>query len=145
MRPRLHGFTLIELLVVIAIVGILASIALPSYLDYTRRAARADAKTALLENAQFLERNFTEANRYDKDSANNDITLPYTVSPRDGTAVYNITLPSASLSQTAYVLKATPISGGRMDGDGCGTLTLNQLGQKNVESASLSAATCWNQ
>ncbi len=35
--PR--GFTLLELLIAVAIVGILAAIAIPSYQDYTRKAA----------------------------------------------------------------------------------------------------------
>lgn len=34
-----RGFTLLELLIAVAIVGILAAIAIPSYQDYTRKAA----------------------------------------------------------------------------------------------------------
>jgi type IV pilus assembly protein PilE len=146
LNKGVRGFSLMELLITVTIIGILAAIAIPSYNQYIKRANRADAKSALLMNAQYMERNFTESNLYNKTDSDNDgvfaenISLPYTQSPIEGTAIYNITL---SASSTAYTLSATPVSGGSMAGDVCGALTLTNLGVKGVGGGTVPE--CWNQ
>lgn len=61
---RQRGVTLIELIVVVIIVGILASVAIPSYRAYVLRSQRADAKDALLALATAQEKHYLQCNTY---------------------------------------------------------------------------------
>lgn len=136
MLKRQFGFTLIELMVTVAIIGIISAVAYPSYTQYVLRANRAEARAILLETVQFLEQNYTTANRYDLDSAGNAIVLPYATSPKAGTAKYNITETSGA-AQT-FALSAAPT--GVMTNDPCGTYTLNSAG---IQGSGSTPAECW--
>lgn len=88
MTKKQHGFTLIELMIVTSVIGILASIAIPSYQDYTIRAQiseglvlSAGAKTALVD--YYIETGDWPVNNVKAGLANlNQITGKYTKSVR---------------------------------------------------------------
>lgn len=140
MSPKYpKGFTLIELMVVVAIVGILAMTAYPSYQDFVRRAARAEARATMLDVAQSQERWFTNNNQYKavaaapasmtsgfKNYSGNDL----------GSRKYDL---QVELANGSYTITATPSNG--FSDPKCGSLTLTGVGTKG--SGAGTAADCW--
>ena len=132
-RAGHHGLSLIELLVVLACIAILTSLALPDVSAWQQRSQRAQARTALLQAAQWLERSAAANGRYPSLSE-----VPARAWQIDGLR-YQIT---ARLDAQSYTLRAVPID--TQASDACGVLTLDHLGQRGVEQALATAASCWS-
>ena len=155
-KLRKHqGFTLIELMIVVAVIGILASIAYPSYREYVAKSRRAEAKTVLLSAQQWMERFYTENFRYDQNSAGTAVTdasqfpARFSQSPTEGSAVYTIAVVIPANTRDAYSVRATRKAGASMTADRCGDFSLDHLGRKDLVNysgfASKAAAidACW--
>lgn len=128
---RQSGFNLIELMIVVAIVGILASIAYPSYQDYVIKSKRADGMAALMNAAQAMER--YKVNNYNYSVADLG-TVFATQVPTDGAGAAYYTL-SVAATATTYTLTATPVNSMAGKDD---PLTLTHTGAKTW-----GAKTCW--
>ena len=137
-KKHSSGFTLIELMITVAVLGILASIALPSYQEYLQRGRRVDAKAALLD-LQLLQEKYRANNPLY--ATNVGMIGDTSVSPDTH---YNITITAPTTlapSGIAYTATATPT--GAQTGDKCGTFTINQDGASPQISPN-ATQDCWD-
>ncbi len=124
--PTAGGFTLIELMIAVAIVVILSMIAYPSYVEYTRRAERANARSSITSATQWMERQYTTNNVY-----------PTSITGFD-TSKYQLSL--SAQTNTSYTLQAAPT--GSWTDPKCGTLSITNTGVK-AATGSDGADACW--
>lgn len=139
---RAQGYTLIELMTVVLIVGLLAALAYPSYTHHVRRAHRAEARAALQDAQQYMERYHAVYHRYTT-QADEAPVLPRRLrtvpegAPAE-TARYQLSVSEAQAD--TYTLRAVPAPGWD---DACGSLTLTHTGVKGRTGAALSVPDCW--
>lgn len=134
-----RGFTLIELMIVVAIIAILAAVATPAYNEYVRKSRRADAKVALAQTAQRLERCFVD-----------NSTFVYHVTdapgcPQNFTTADGYYTIAINATATTYSITAQPTSKGGQDGDTkCNQLILASNGNKtSKDKAGTFNDYCW--
>lgn len=133
---RVRGFTLVELLIALAVVSVLIAMALPAYRNQVAKGHRAQARTQLLQAAQFLQSFQATHDRFDLSrdgqSVRNRMPATLSQSPEQGTALY--TLVWLELSATGYRLGMQPVTGQAMASDRCGTFTVDATGAKGVQT-----------
>ena len=133
------GFTLIELMIVVAIVGILSAIAYPSYLEHVRKGMRAEAKAALMEGAQALERYYSVNGTYV--AAGGALPAVFgTVVPDTGTKYYDIAAQGTP-TRNSFALRAT--RSGKMSADPCGDFQLDNTGARSIANNTKPLGECW--
>ena len=137
-KSRQDGMTLLELMIVIAIVGILASIAMPSFNNSVMKARRADARNSLfdwqLRQAEYFADNLSYASVSSINGSGAN-----TVDSGEG--YYDITV--TSFTTTTFQMTATPKSGTTQASDSeCASyFCINQDGA--LYTGSCAAQACW--
>lgn len=130
MRRKQSGITLIELMITVGIVAILTAIAYPSYRQQVLRGNRTEGKAELLEAAQELEKCYTRFGAYNSPNCAAFVQLSNGVGRPSEARRYQISLVAGNPRPiTEYTLRAVPQNGQEADTT-CGTLTLDQTGQR---------------
>ncbi len=132
---KTKGFTLVELLITLVILGLLAAIAYPTYSGHVTKVRRSDAQIALQDLAMRMESYYAENNSYQNATLAKlhiDATTPQ--------GFYNLAITQTTVN--TYFLVAKPIGVQAQKDNLCGSLTLNELGQKG-QSGKGTQAECW--
>jgi type IV pilus assembly protein PilE len=124
-----RGITLVELLVVMAVLGIIASVAYPSYRGQVMRSHRAAAQAFLMDVSLRQQQRLVDVRSYAADLDELGMSAPESVARH-----YTITIDAGDDLPPAFTLSAAPI--GAQVNDKCETLLVDSAGRKGP-------AGCW--
>ncbi|WP_151638698.1 type IV pilin protein [Noviherbaspirillum aerium] len=122
-----NGFTLIEMMIAVAIIGILASIAYPSYTEHIKKSNRAAAQAHLVDIAQHQTRYLIDNRAYASTVALLGLSTPEKVA-----SLYTVQITVADALPPAYTVTATPRTGTAQASDV--VLSIDSAGTKSPSS-----------
>lgn len=134
-RKHMRGITLIELMIVVVVVGILAAVAYPNYQEFTARAKRNEARSALLQLATNQERFYLNNNTFTQDLT----ALGFGTTPTATTQTGYYTIQVTAADATNFTATATYLRGGN-EASKCLTFTVDGRGLQT----SAPETDCWS-
>jgi type IV pilus assembly protein PilE len=130
-RTKALGFTLVEVMITVAIIGILSSVAYPSYVDYIVRANRSEGLRELVRIANLQEQHYVDNRSYT--AVMTDLGLdadPFLTE----NGHYSI---DATVVNDTFTLIATAKGTQASKDTSCGTISITDTGKKTPVSI------CW--
>jgi type IV pilus assembly protein PilE len=131
-NPRSAGMTLIEIVLVVGLLGLLLSLAIPTYQAYLVRGHRVEAIRMLLTAAACEERHRARTGAFDTTRCKGNTDNEF----------YRLTIePQGQSSASQFVLIAEPLNGQQRDV--CGNLSLDQAGTQGISGPQDKLHKCW--
>lgn len=156
------GFSLIELMIAVAILGVITSIAYPSYMKQVQKSKRTPAKVELMRVAQLQEsyyvQNLSYAVAFKTSDGVGDLDFADTAPTTEG-GDYTVSIAAlptdcdgtSTTPCTSYTIDATPVSSKPQSNDtDCTGFRLSSTGAKSAISSTVTTYgtasvrdTCW--